>query len=291
MFDFFTNGSFARIIEFLSEYLMIKDLWSLILTIADVGIVAYIIYKLINMIKETRGWQLLKGVVILLLVTVLSDVIGLRTISYLLKYLIQFLAIALVVLFQAELRKALEMLGTSKIKNVFNMEAESKRERSEKVVKEVATAVVNMSATRTGALIVIERDFKLGEIVQSGILMDSEISSQLLEQIFVVNTPLHDGAVVIRDGRIIAATCLLPLTSNSNLSKELGTRHRAAIGITEISDCITVVVSEETGKISLVKNGVIKRNYDKETLEKDLSQILISEPQPKKLLNLRREKK
>jgi len=266
------------IIRFLAEYLNILSVWNLIRVVIDIGVVALIIFKLIQLIRETRAWQLLKGVLIILLATWVSDVIGLRTISFLLNNTIQLMAFALVVLFSPELRKALEKLGTSNFKNIFNLEEETLREEKERAIEAVAEAAVYMSARRIGCLIVLEKDIKLGEIIQTGTVIDSKVTPELIEQIFIPNTPLHDGAIVIREDRIVAASCFLPLTTNTSLSKDLGTRHRSAIGITEVSDCITVVVSEETGKISVAKAGSLVRNYDRDSLVKVLKSHLITDP-------------
>lgn len=289
---FFKSGGLLEIIRFLSEYFNILSIWDLIKVIIDVGVVALIIFKLIQLIRETRAWQLLKGVLIILLATWVSDVIGLRTISFLLNNTIQLMAFALVVLFAPELRKALEKLGTSKFRNIFNLEEEALREERERAIEAVAEAAVYMSARRIGCLIVMEKDIKLGEIIQTGTMIDSKVTPELIEQIFIPNTPLHDGAIVIRKNRIVAASCFLPLTGNTSISKDLGTRHRSAIGITEVSDCITVVVSEETGKISVAKSGGLVRNYDKDSLIKVLKNYLIADtpPRNRKLLALRKEK-
>lgn len=288
--NIFQSGRLKEILTFLSEYLNIPTFWDLLRVIIDVGIVAIVIFKLIQLIRETRAWQLLKGVLIILVATWVSDVAGLKTISFLLNNTLQLMAFALIVLFQAELRKALEKLGTSKFKNIFNLEEETLREEHEKAIEAVVEAAVYMAARRIGCLLVLEKDIKLGETIQTGTLIDSKVTAQLLEQIFIPNTPLHDGAVIIRKNKIVAASCFLPLTGNTTISRDLGTRHRSAIGITEISDCITVVVSEETGKISVAKGGSLVRNYDKDSLLKVLKSYLIVENSPRKLLPLRKEK-
>lgn len=280
----------SRVVAFLSEYFMITSFWEFIKAIIEVALIAVVIFKLIELVRDTRAWQLLKGVLILLLVAWSASLLGFNTISYILNNMFQLLAFALIVVFQDELRKILERLGNSNIKNiVFNDTQESVA--VEKTINDIAGASCNMSKTNTGALIVIERDMRLGEIISTGININSEVSVELLEQIFVPNTPLHDGAVVIRDGKIMAASCLLPLTTNVNLSKELGTRHRAAIGITEISDSICVVVSEETGKISVTMDGKIRRGFDRDSLCKFLREVLVVEVKPKKRINFKRSNK
>ncbi|HAZ36890.1 MAG TPA: TIGR00159 family protein [Clostridiaceae bacterium] len=210
------------------------------------------------------------GLILILVVTKLSHALGLVTLYWIIKNTITVGVIALVIIFQPELRKALEHLGRSKIltKKIFESE-----EEIENLVGEIATAAGDLSSTKTGALIIIEQETGLNDIVQSGIKIDAATSSALLENIFVENTPLHDGAAIIRKNRIIAAACVLPLTEQ-NVSNELGTRHRASIGITENSDAIAVVVSEETGTISLALNGRLTRNYTPERLKNVLIRLL-----------------
>ncbi|HBF76423.1 MAG TPA: TIGR00159 family protein [Clostridiaceae bacterium] len=238
--------------------------------IIDILIVAYILYKVFMLIRETRAEQLIKGLILILVVTKLSHALGLVTLYWIIKNTITVGVIALVIIFQPELRKALEHLGRSKIltKKIFESE-----EEIENLVGEIATAAGDLSSTKTGALIIIEQETGLNDIVQSGIKIDAATSSALLENIFVENTPLHDGAAIIRKNRIIAAACVLPLTEQ-NVSNELGTRHRASIGITENSDAIAVVVSEETGTISLALNGRLTRNYTPERLKNVLIRLL-----------------
>ncbi len=238
--------------------------------ILDILIVAFVIYKGVKLVRETRAVQLIKGLVILLVATQLSSWLQLNSLNYLLVNAMQVGLIALLVVFQPELRRALEKVGRSSIGRIFSA-AEYDVER---VVEEVCEAVAHMSEEKIGALIVFERKTKLGDIINSGTMLNSDVSSQLLSNIFIPNTPLHDGAVIIRENKIIAAACFLPLTQNNNLSKELGTRHRAAIGISENADCAVVVVSEETGKISLALNGSMTRNLTPETLAKALNKML-----------------
>lgn len=196
------------------------------------------------------------------------------------------MAIILVVLFQPEFRRGLEQLGRSRFRNLFSFEEEDRTIKVKSLIEEIIKAVTEMSRTFTGALIVIERETKLGEIINSGINLDSSVTSELLINIFTPNTPLHDGAVVIRDNKIKAAACFLPLTENPNLSKELGTRHRAALGISEVSDSIVVVVSEESGRISVALNGGLTRNLTSDTLRKALSKNLLDKANPSKKLGI-----
>lgn len=238
--------------------------------VVDIVIVAYLIYKLFTLIKETRAEQLIKGLILLIIVTQISYFLELNTLYWLIKNTLTVGVIAFMIIFQPELRRALEHLGRSRIltKKIFESE-----EEVDNLVDEVAIAAANLSETKTGALMVIEQETGLNDFVQSGVKIDAVVSSPLLENIFVENTPLHDGAVIIRKGRIVAAACVLPLTEQ-NVSKEFGTRHRASIGVTENSDAIAVVVSEETGIVSLSINGKLTRNYSQERLKTVLSKIL-----------------
>jgi diadenylate cyclase len=242
--------------------------------IVDVMIVGYVIYKAIKLIRETRAEQLIKGIVILLVVTQLSDWLKLNTINFILRNTMQVGVLALLVVFQPELRRALEQMGRSRFGNMFNFEEYNTEGNIAMAIEEIAKAVHTLSQNRIGALMVIERYTKIGDIIRTGITMDSLISAELLVNIFIPNTPLHDGAVIIRENKIKAAACFLPLTQNQNLSKELGTRHRAALGISENSDAVVIVVSEETGKISVALDGDLTRNLTIETLKKALNKTL-----------------
>ena len=264
---------------------MFDTLKDFIVAIAEIVIISFVVYKLIKLVSDTRAWQLLKGVVFLLLIAWIASLLELKTISYLLSGTFQILAFAIVVVFQDELKKILERVGNSNLKYIFNEHSQNGKSNMIVTIENIVSAVATLSKTNTGALIVIERDIKLGEIIATGVTINSRISKELLEQIFVPNTPLHDGAVVIREDCIMAASCILPLTSNVNLSKELGTRHRAAIGMSEISDCISVIVSEETGKISVTMEGKIRRGFDEESLTNFLKNALaVEEKKSKKRL-------
>ena len=283
--EYFNGIEFAKFFLFLTEYLEIRNVWDLIKAIIDIGAVSFVIFKLTQIIRETRAWQLIKGVIVILVAAKAADLAGLKTVAYLLNQTIQLLPVVLLILFQPEIRRALEGIGKSKFKNIFNVAEQDSNLIITAVVDEVVKASGQMSKERVGALIIIEMYTKLGEVIRTGTIIDSQVSSQLIQQIFTVNTPLHDGALIIRGMRLYAAACFLPLTDNNNISKELGTRHRAAIGITEVSDCISVVVSEETGKISISRNGVLTRNITPETLSRILLNCLIKEevqPNPKK---------
>ncbi|QAT41335.1 diadenylate cyclase CdaA [Clostridium sp. JN-9] len=264
-----------QIIEILINSVKHIDLWSIL----DILVVSYIFYKLYMLIKETRAEQLLKGLVLIFLLIPISSLLHLTMLNWILSKTITIGVLSFVIIFQPEIRRALEHLGRSAFNDRHILQDES---IMTEVLEEITTAVENLSETNTGALIVIEQTTGLGEIINTGTKLDALVSSALLENIFVVNTPLHDGATIIRNNRIVSSGCFLPLTSNNDLNKKLGTRHRAAIGLSETSDALVIVVSEETGTISLAVNGSITRNYDKNKLKNILSRI-IKKRQLKKL--------
>ena len=241
----------------------------------DILIVAFLIYKAIGLIRETRAIQLIKGIIVLLVIFQLSSWLQLSVLNYLLLNTFQFGVIAMLIVFQPELRRALEKVGRSKFGQVFNIINPNSPEAITQTVQKVADCVSTLSKNRIGGLIVIERKTKIGDIVRTGVTIDSEVTAELLVNIFVPNTPLHDGAVVLRENRIMAAACFLPLTQNQELTVELGTRHRAALGMSEASDAVVVVVSEETGKISIALEGSLTRNLTVESLVRALLKILI----------------
>ena len=259
--------------------------------IFDIGIVSFAIFKIFRLVRETRAWQIIKGIIFILLAANISDFLGLKTIAYILNHAVQYIAIALIVLFQPELRRGLEQIGKSKFKNFLGFDVETDSIQTTTMIEQIINSVLSMSSQRIGALIVIEREIKFGEIIKSGIQLNAEVSSELIENIFAPNTPLHDGAVIIRKGILMAATCFLPLTDNPNLGKDIGTRHRAALGITEVSDAVVVVVSEETGKISVALNGGLTRNLTTDMLRKALNKTLIDKVTHNKKLILWKVKK
>lgn len=239
--------------------------------IVDIFIVAAIIYKLLMMTRHTRGSAVLKGLVWLLLIVAVSDALGLTALNWLLMTVVSNGAVVLVILFQPELRKALETMGRGSL-----LEAKKHREDTdaqEHIVSEIIQCLTNLSRRRVGALIVFERKTGLQDVVETGINIDAEISSALLENIFEPNTPLHDGAVVVRGDRVQAGACILTLTEGRGISHELGTRHRAAIGISETTDAIVLIVSEETGIISMAKGGRLTRHLDAKSLQTILGDI------------------
>lgn len=235
--------------------------------VLDIAIITFLVYKLLGFIRETRAEQLAKGLLLLVVATVLSKWMHLYTLHWLLSGLISAGLVAIVVIFQPELRRALEYLGRSRITNIFG---EVDKEEAKRIVGQFVEAVDSMSASRTGALIVIEREISLNDIVETGTVIDSQIKAQMIGTIFYEGTPLHDGAVIVRGDKLYAAGCVLPLTQNKELNKELGTRHRAGIGITENSDALVIIVSEETGIISIAQNGKLTRFLDGKTIEKKL---------------------
>lgn len=243
--------------------------------VMDIVIVALVIYKLYVLLRETRAEQLAKGIVVLLVLTKVSEWMELYTINWILNNAMTVGTLALLIVFQPELRRGLEYIGRSRLlsKSLIEIRGES----LSNVVDEIVEAVASLSRQKIGALIVMERQTGLNEVVETGTKIEGFVSSDLLINIFIPNTPLHDGAVIIKDDKIKAAACFLPLTDNSGLSKELGTRHRAALGISERSDSLAIIVSEETGAISIAENGTIARYLDAKTLR----QILLDMYKPK----------
>lgn len=243
----------------------------------DILIVAVCVYLFMRAIRGTRAVHLVRGIIIAACIYALSVVFRLDTLNYILNGVVQVAIFAVIVIFQPELRKLLEQLGRLKFLHFLGFVFDSEGENTEEMVENIASAAADMSQTRTGALIVIERGTRLGEYMNSGTALDANVTKELLTNIFVPNTPLHDGAVIIRDNKIITAGCVLPLTANPNLSSELGTRHRAALGLSEASDAVIVVVSEETGKISIAMNGSLTRNLNESSLTKALTKLLSTE--------------
>lgn len=241
--------------------------------IIDIVLISYIIYKALKFIRDTRTIQLLKGVVVLIVVTQVSQLVKLHTMNYLLSSAMQLGVIAIIVVFQPELRRALEQVGRTSMGQWFNFEERAEDIEMEKVITEITTSCASMSKSRIGALIVLEREVKIGDIVGTGINLNADVSSELLINIFIPKTPLHDGAVIIRNNKIEAASCFLPLSQNPNVSKELGTRHRAGLGMSEESDAVVVIVSEETGGISIACGGELNMKLSPEALEKQLTKL------------------
>lgn len=243
--------------------------------ILDVLIVAVLIYQVIKLIRETRAMQLTKGLVGLLLLYFVAYNLNMKTIKFIMQNVVATGVLALVIVFQPELRRMLEHLAQTKLNrfNIFQSSPEKDDELAgiwSDAIATISHACEHLSRTKTGALIVFERDTKLGEIIKTGTVVDASPSDELIGNLFFVNSPLHDGAMIIRDGRIHASGCFLPLSQNYTISKEMGTRHRAALGMSENSDAVVVIVSEETGTISVAQSGVIERNFTVPQLEKRL---------------------
>ena len=250
--------------------------WSIITLIIDIFIVSFLTVQIVKILKGSRAMQLVKGIIFLLVITWLSSIFNLKILNYILTTVMTYGVILLIILFQPELRRALEQLGSSnKLTRYFGLEKDIISKTKEDIYK-IGIAVMELSKTKTGALIVIERDIKLKEIISTGVTINAEISPQLLVNIFTPNTPLHDGAVIISENKVAAAACMLPLASDGNIARELGTRHRAAIGMSKESDAIIVVVSEETGKISIAKEGTLIADLKEEALKKILISNIIT---------------
>lgn len=264
--------------ENISEYfsLLQQHPIRLVSLILDLTIVIYIIVKILKLAKKSRAIQLIKGIVFFILITWISGLLNLNIVHSVLTAFLPSGVIALVVIFQPEIRRALEQLGTNKLTNFFGMEKSLEARTRENIYK-IVIAVEEMAKTKTGALIVIQRDISLSDIVATGIEMDSEISPQVLVNIFVPKTPLHDGAVIINNNKIVAAACILPLANSTDISKDLGTRHRAAVGISKEYDAIAIVVSEESGKVSIAKDGTLIADVKEEALKKILIKNIVTD--------------
>lgn len=266
----------------------------------DIVIIAVLIYGILKFVRQTRAEQLLKGIVFVLLFYAVASILQLAMVTSIIKILLEFSVIILVVVFQPEIRKALEQLGRSKItkgyfKKIFQgtLFSEEANANVNKAISDVADSAILFSHTRTGALIVFERDTKLTDIATTGTVLNCDTSTAIFGNVFFNKAPLHDGACIIRDGKIFAAGCILPLNSKEVQHREIGTRHRAAIGMSEVSDAVVVVVSEETGQISLAVDGVLTRDYTRDSLAKTLEEMLISDKDEndKKIFKKRKVKK
>lgn len=256
--------SFPNIIQYLSSYLGIENFWDVIKTIIDIGLVALLFFALMRILRDSRAWQIVKGIIIILVVSIATDLLGLTTLSYIIRMIVNVLPVLLVVIFQPEIRKALESMGNGRLKAVFTgVRAPGEAATLDKIIE----AAFEMGEERTGALIVLERNTNLGEIIRTGTIVDAEVSVPLLKLLFYPNTPLHDGAVIIRQQMVHAAGCVLPLCARANLRQSLGTRHRAGVGVSENADCLSIIVSEETGNVSLAQNGIISENLSKEKVK------------------------
>ncbi|MCI8746308.1 MAG: TIGR00159 family protein [Lachnospiraceae bacterium] len=261
----------------LKEYIYFLSIPKMtIVDLLEIVIIAFAIYSIILWVKNTRAWSLVKGILVLFLCYLFAYLLDMSVILWIFDKTIAIGITAVMIVFQPELRRALEELGRKNIvKSIipFDDQKDKNKRFTDRTVNEIVKAAVELAKVKTGALIIIEKDITLAEYERTGINIDSAISSQLLINIFEHNTPLHDGAVIIRGNRIVSATCYLPLSDNLGLSKELGTRHRAGVGISEVSDSLTIIVSEETGKISVATGGKLLRNIDGELLKKKMTEL------------------
>lgn len=260
-----------NISNFIQQYLTIPKFSAT--DLVEILIIAFVFYEIMVWVKNTRAWVLFKGIVFLLAFVIIATVFRLNTILWIADKTINVGVIAAIIIFQPELRRALEQLGQKNFfNNIFSIDDNKNvNERfSDRTINELVKATFELAKHKTGALMVLEKDINLAEYERTGINIDAEISNQLLINIFEHNTPLHDGAIIIRGNRITSATCYLPLSDNMELSKELGTRHRAGVGVSEVTDSLTIVVSEETGKVSLAKRGKLIRNIDGDSLREEL---------------------
>jgi diadenylate cyclase len=273
--------------SFFNNYLVWLSLPKINITdIVEIFILAFLIYHLVKWVKNTRAWALVKGIAVIMIFWLIAVVFELNVILWIITNTISVGIIAIIIVFQPEFRKALEQLGQKNLMRsiiTFDDSKEKNEKFSDHSLNEIIRATFELARTKTGALIVIEEDTPLNDFESTGIYLDSLISSELLINVFEHNTPLHDGAVILRGNRIAAATCYLPLSDNMQLSKDLGTRHRAGIGISEVSDSLTIIVSEETGKVSIAKGGKLIRNVDGDYLRTKLTDAQKKNTEVKKI--------
>lgn len=249
--------------------------------VLDVALIAYLVYKVLSLMRSTRAENILKGVAMFLLALWLSSpaALNLRGINYLLSHMVEWGVLALIILFQPEIRQLLEKMGSRNIRLLRLFQQEQQSTELERAIDQTVVACTEMAKTRTGVLIVFERKLLLDDMVRSGATLDAAVSGELLKNIFFVKAPMHDGAVIIRQGRILGAGCMLPLSKNVNLSRDLGMRHRAGIGMSENSDAVVVIVSEETGSVSVAIGGMLRRHLAPETLAQLLRNELLPQPE------------
>lgn len=263
-----------ELLKYIAEqFLAIK-----LIDILDIAVVSILIYYIIKFIRDRRASKLALGVLMILVVLLISDILDMRAVKFLLSNIVQVGLISLIIIFQPELRSALEKMGGSPFRTIKNAGEAKSSQTKHSVITNICEAASDLAKEYTGALIVIERSTPLGDIIKTGTVINADVTVPLLRNIFYNKAPLHDGAVVIKNGRICAAGCFLPMSTNDDIIKDLGTRHRSAIGMSENSDAVVVVVSEETGTISIAVDGQLKRNYDMGTLQSELS-VLLGEDQ------------
>ncbi len=270
----FNNGTILEpFISYMNE--LTHNPFRLVTLILDLIIVTYLIYKFIVYAKKTRAWQLLKGIILVLIVMAISQVLELKILNFILNFFMPYGVIALIVIFQPELRRMLEQLGTNKITKYFGLDKDLLKKSKEDIYK-IVIAATELAKTKTGGLIVIERDIQITDIAETGVAVNAEVSPQLLVNLFTPNTPLHDGAVIIAKNKIIAAACILPLADDKEIAKEIGTRHRAGLGISKETDAIAIIVSEETGKISVAKDGTLLVDLKEDALRNILMKNVVN---------------
>ena len=258
-----------------SIYVLLFSSNNIIFSAIDILIVTFIVYKVIQFMHQTRAEQLIKGIIVFVIVYFIAELLQLNAVKWIISIVSANFLVVIVVLFQPELRAILEKIGRSGISALTITKTSQDNDEIVETIDRVCNAADSMHRTKTGSLIILERKTMLNEIVQTGTVIDSTVSTNLINNIFFKNSPLHDGAMIIRNNRICAASCILPLTQNIDVDSSLGTRHRAAIGLSEISDAIVIVVSEETGNISMALGGKLRRNYTKELLKTELSNLLV----------------
>ena len=271
------NVSWTGIWQAFTGYMtdLSQNPFKLITLILDLAIVGYLIYKFVLYAKKTRAWQLLKGIVWIIVIVVFSEVLQLRILNFFLTFFMPYGVIALIVIFQPELRRMLEQIGTNRITKYFGFDKDLATKTKEDIYK-VVIAATELAKAKTGGLIVLERDIQINDIADTGVRIGSEVSPQLIVNLFTPNTPLHDGAVIIANNKITAAACILPLANDKDIAKELGTRHRAGLGISKESDAIAVIVSEETGKISVAKEGTLIVDVKQDSLKNILIKHIVT---------------
>ena len=282
------SGIWNSFVSYMTE--LVQNPFKLLTLVLDLAIVTYILYKFVVYAKKSRMWQLLKGILFILIITAISEALQLKILNFILTAFMPYGVIALIVIFAPELRRMLEQLGTNKLTRYFGIDKDLETKTKEDVYK-VVIATTELAKTKTGGLIVIERDIKINDIIDSGVKIDSEVSPQLIVNLFTPNTPLHDGAVIVSNNKIAAAACILPLADDKDIAKEIGTRHRAGIGISKESDAIAIIVSEETGKISVAIDGKLIADVKEEALRNILNKRFTRESQKIRRLKIKKENK
>lgn len=281
------SGIWNSFVSYMTE--LVQNPFKLLTLVLDLAIVTYILYKFVVYAKKSRMWQLLKGILFILIITAISEALQLKILNFILTAFMPYGVIALIVIFAPELRRMLEQLGTNKLTRYFGIDKDLETKTKEDVYK-VVIATTELAKTKTGGLIVIERDIKINDIIDSGVKIDSEVSPQLIVNLFTPNTPLHDGAVIVSNNKIAAAACILPLADDKDIAKEIGTRHRAGIGISKESDAIAIIVSEETGKISVAIDGKLIADVKEEALRNILIKHAINKRFTRESQKIRRLK-